>query len=82
MMMWYLGTGIGHRQSADFPREDSLLPETLSGDFYVRDVSGNGEDQEQTAEEETENLVNAPTHRGNGESDSDSEEFDEQEFEL
>jgi hypothetical protein len=35
MMMRYLGTGVGHRQSEDFPREVGLLKNPLQGEFYV-----------------------------------------------
>ena len=35
MMMRYLGTGVGHRQSADFPRETRQLKAPLQGDSYL-----------------------------------------------
>jgi len=35
MMMRYVGTGVGHRQPADFPREDGQLKCTLTGESYV-----------------------------------------------
>ena len=35
MMMRYLGLGVGHRNPADFPREDTNLQFDATGSHYV-----------------------------------------------
>ena len=35
MMMRYLGTGIGHRQPADFSRDIGQLKPQMDGNFYI-----------------------------------------------
>lgn len=41
--MHYVGTGVGHRKTADFPREDGQLKTSLSGEFYMENDSHNEE---------------------------------------
>ncbi|KAF8965639.1 hypothetical protein BDZ97DRAFT_2057933 [Flammula alnicola] len=59
MMMRYVGTGVGHCQPPDFPREDGQLKRVPFGEFYpaFRD----------------EEMPEGPPNSANSNSDSDSE---------
>jgi hypothetical protein len=68
MMMRYVGTGVGHRQPADFPREDGQLKGSLTGDSYV---------ETPTQEDgESEVIRSAPANLVEGGSDEDEEDYD------
>ncbi|KAF8149969.1 hypothetical protein B0H34DRAFT_731948 [Crassisporium funariophilum] len=88
MMMRYVGTGVGHCQSADFPREDGQLKKALTGDSYVQTAGQEGN--------ESGSIHSAPANPsldegnldeeeeydfGNGDED-DNDSFDEEMYEM
>ena len=87
MTMHYVGTGVGHRQPADFPREDSQLKGTLTGESYVETATqedGKPEVIHLTPANLTENKDEDEEdydfgHDGDGD---DNDSFDEEIYEI
>lgn len=85
--MRYVGTGVGHRQPVDFPREDGQLKVTLTGESYV-ETSTQGDGESEVIHSEPVNMVENEDedeedydfgHDGDGE---DNDSFDEEIYEM
>jgi len=66
--MRYVGTGVGHRQPADFPREDGQLKSALTGELYVETAPLQGA--------ESGGIQFGPANLVEGGSDEDEEDYD------
>lgn len=78
--MRYLGLGVGHRQSSDFPKEDNILRVPLSGKAYVQVVPKAYASEGATGQEDESGLIDE--EQIYLEDDDDTEDFTEEIYEL
>ena len=75
-MMRYLGLGVGHRQPADFPREDDKLKRVPAGAFYVTNLEcAEGMLRNIILEDEDKSLDVDQSANGDSEGDEDAYEL-------
>ena len=79
-MMRYLGTGVGHRQSADFPREIGKLKKALEGEFYIQ--AATWPRRQSSTEPDLNPIMDFGQEDGEDLLYSDDEEFPENIYEL